>query len=211
MQLARELWTLGDSTAQPLGEALASLLKGDALKPRSIFKNSSGLMRPDFFDWPKTAKSLVQTRSPLGVLVSFGANDTQGLWLPSEKRAVQPGTPEWGDEYAKRVRAFVDIFAAKGTEVFMVGQPFDSARKYAPMMRAVNDAFRKASEGGPHSTFIDGEALLADDEGHFQRTIEARGKQVLLRNDDGIHLTFDGAHLLATRALSLVKKKLGAS
>lgn len=208
---AHELWTLGDSTAQTLGEAVANLLKGEALKTRNLFRNSSGLTRPDFFDWPKTVKPLVAGRAPEGLLLSFGANDTQGLFMATERRVAQLGTPEWGDEYAKRVRAFVDLFTNKGTEVFVLGQPFDPSRKYAPLMRAVNDAFKKAADQGPHSTYLDGEGMLADAEGHYQKTIpDSHGKAVPLRNDDGIHLTHEGARYLAVRVLDVVKKKIPA-
>lgn len=210
---ANELWTLGDSTAQSLGEAMASLLKGDTLKTRNLFRNSSGLTRPDFFDWPKTVKPLLagDGRAPAALLVSFGANDTQGLYMVSERRVAQLGTPEWGDEYAKRVRAFIDLFTDKGTEVFVLGQPFDPSRKYAPLMRAVNDAFKKACADGPRATFVDGEAILADAEGHFQKTTQdSRGKTITLRNDDGIHMTGEGARYLAIRVLDIVKKKLGS-
>ena len=209
VQHTHELWTLGDSTAQSLGEAMASLLKGDSLKARNIFRNSSGLTRTDFFDWPKTVKPLIASHAPEALLLSFGANDTQGLFIASERRVAQLGTPEWGDEYAKRVRAFVDLFTDKGTEVFILGQPFDPSRKYAPLMRAVNDAFKKAAEHGARSTYIDGEGILADTDGHFQKTIlDSHGKPVPLRNDDGIHMTSEGARYLATRVLDIVRKKL---
>lgn len=207
----RELWTLGDSTAQSLGEAMANLLKGDALKTRNLFRNSSGLTRPDFFDWPKTVKPLIagDGRAPAGLLLSFGANDTQGLYVVAERRVAQLGTPEWGDEYAKRVRAFVDLFTDKGSEVFVLGQPFDPSRKYAPLMRAVNDAFKKACADGPRTTYVDGEGILADADGHFQKTLQdSRGKTITLRNDDGIHMTGEGARYLAIRVVDIVKKKL---
>lgn len=206
---SNELWTLGDSTAQSMGEAIAHLLKGDALKTRNLFRNSSGLTRPDFFDWPKTVKPLIAARAPVGLVLSFGANDTQGLFMASEKRVAQLGTPEWGDEYAKRVRSFVDLFTDKGTEAFILGQPFDPTRKYAPLMRAVNDAFKKAAQDGQRTTYIDAEGILADAEGHFQKTTQdSRGKTITLRNDDGIHMTSEGARFLAIRVLEIVKKKL---
>ena len=189
---------------------MANLLKGDALKTRNLFRNSSGLTRPDFFDWPKTVKPLIASHAPAALLLSFGANDTQGLVVPNERRVAQLGTPEWGDVYAQRVRAFLDLFTDKGSEVFVLGQPFDPSRKYAPLMRAVNDAFKKAVADGPRATYVDGEGLLADAEGHFQKTtLDSRGKSITLRNDDGIHLTGEGARFLAVRILDIIKKKIG--
>src|SRR4051794_37492757 len=72
------LYIAGDSQAQGFGESLERLAGGTGLVTPSLdFKVSSGLTRPDFFDWPKRLQDQVRKIRPDIVVVDFGGNDAQ--------------------------------------------------------------------------------------------------------------------------------------
>src|SRR5207248_4519629 len=74
------LYIAGDSQAQGFGESLERLAGGTGLvTPTLDFKVSSGLTRPDFFDWPKRLQDQVRKLRPDVVVVDFGGNDAQPI------------------------------------------------------------------------------------------------------------------------------------
>lgn len=189
------VWVIGDSTAQPLEQGFAALGKETPhVKVRSFFKNSSGLIRTDVIDWAKTMRGMLAHGAPNVAIITFGPNDAQGLVPAGKRQPVAMGTEEWRDEYAKRVRAFVDLFRERGTEVFLLTQPFDENKKHAPLMRDVNAGIGKASavtdaETKPPIHLVDVPELLA-----AESSDKPSGA---LKNVDGIHLTFVGGKYLA--------------
>ena len=117
------IWTVGDSTAQALGEEFERETHGKpAYKSSLYFRNSSGLIRRDFHDWPKVVTGLL-ANPPDAVVISLGANDTQGMFAPDDAQVpVQPGTEGWKVEYTRRMDGFVRLFLDKGVRVYLVGQ-----------------------------------------------------------------------------------------
>jgi len=61
------------------------------------YKVSSGLSRPDFFDWPKYFAQQIPKVNPDIVVVTFGGNDTQGL---STADGSNPSA--WNDPVTKK-------------------------------------------------------------------------------------------------------------
>lgn len=196
------VWVVGDSTAQPLEQGFAALHKSDArLKVRTLFKNSSGLIRTDVIDWFKTMRLQLRTSAPQVAVLTFGPNDAQGIVVRGQREPVLLGTEPWRHEYAKRVRAFAELFLARGASVYLLLQPFDESKKHAPLMRDVNAALTEAaaSDGG-----VPGRLFLIDVPAWIERGARERAavagserKPMPLKNPDGIHLTFAGGKWLS--------------
>ena len=70
--------------------------------PTLDFKVSSGLTRPDFFDWPKHLQDQVRKLRPDVVVVDFGGNDAQPIKTDDGKQ-YDVTDPQWLVEYSKRV------------------------------------------------------------------------------------------------------------
>ena len=202
-----KIWTVGDSTAQALGEEFDRQTKGDkGLKSSLLFRNSSGLVRRDFHDWPNVINGVL-AHPPNVAVISLGANDTQGMFAPGNRTTpVQPGTEGWRDEYARRMSEFIQLFVAKGVRVYVVGQAHDPARHFAPMLNTVNEALKAAVALNSGVTYIDAAAWLADSQGRYQISAPNKaGRTVTLRNLDGIHLSGDGGAILADRIYQQIK------
>jgi len=179
-------------------------------------KSSSGLARPDFFDWMHEARALVGDTPFDATLVMFGGNDVQGLYMG--KGASDTKDPwirwqedGWAAEYAARVAALAEIFAPADQQMFWVGMPVMRPAKFHARMERVNTIFRAEMAIRRTSKFIDIWGLLADEEGEYADRIslepdagEARVKKVRVRAGDGIHLTVAGAHHVAAYVQAVV-------
>ena len=189
------VWVVGDSTAQPLEQGFASWHKADAAtKVRTLFRNSSGLLRTDLVDWPKIIREELAHSAPEVAVISFGPNDAQGIMVPGKRAPVLMGTDEWRDAYGRRVRAFVDLFLSRGVAVYVLLQPFDADKKHAPLMRDVNAGLANAMvPNAPTLHLIDVPTWIAEG------TKERGDSAPRLKNKDGIHLTFAGGRYLSQR------------
>jgi len=104
----RSVLVAGDSLSIFLADALRPLLAG---RPGTTFaakgKVSSGLARPDFFDWEREmARQSAATRADT-VLIMIATNDNQTLTRPDGVK-VAFGRSGWEAEYTRRVRRLVE-------------------------------------------------------------------------------------------------------
>ena len=122
------LYIIGDSDAGSIGPSLQRLAsKTGVVKSVLDYKVSSGLTRPDFFDWPKHVQKKVPEVGPQIVVVTFGGNDAQPIKAQNGK-TYQVSDPEWKAEYERRVGAAMDFLGADGRKVIWVGH----AQRRAP-------------------------------------------------------------------------------
>ncbi len=205
------LLLVGDSMiAGGFGLYLAQGLRDDGLEVRRRGKPSTGLARPDFFDWPAEAARLVAAFQPHVCVTMFGGNDAQGLWMGRERgpggrrvdRWIRWHEPGWAQEYARRVGQMYDALAAGGATVLWVGMPVMGRAKLHARMRRLNTIYRAEMALRRRAFFIDVWHTLAGPDGGYARRLAlarpGRGpRKVTVRASDGVHLTVAGAHLLA--------------
>jgi hypothetical protein len=203
-----QIWTLGDSTAQPIAQGIERNVKEQpAFVVRSYFRNASGLARPAYFDWHKVARGLLQRSVPEIAVITFGANDTQGLSAPGRYYPAAPLTPEWRQEYQRRVTTLLQLFTERGVRVFLVLQTYDPARKYAALMAEINAALQGSASGMEGVVLIDTPALLATADGEYSNfATDSQGNKITLRGEDGLHLTGTGGGYLARRILRAMEQ-----
>lgn len=179
-------------------------------------KSSTGLARPDFFDWIREAKRLVKEQfQPDVSVVMFGGNDVQGLYM-GKGEWIRWNEPGWAEEYAKRVNAFCDVLAPEGQRIYWVGMPVMRPAKFHHRVQRVNTIFRAEMAIRKGATFVDTWDVLADDNGEYADRIvlhppedpEARAKRVRVRAGDGIHLSVAGAHHLKDHVLKTLLPEL---
>ncbi len=94
---------LGDSLGQTLGQGLVEAF---ADRPEVAIsrkgKDSSGLVRDDFFDWPKTVRDLLASREKINMaVILIGSNDHQPLRV--DNVTYEPDSPKWMEIYASRI------------------------------------------------------------------------------------------------------------
>lgn len=190
---------MGDSTAQPVGQALENIAHSDGrFKARTFFKNSSGLVNQNKANWYDIAKKELATGAPDVLVVSLGPNDAMDLTSKDKKERYTLASEGWTHEYARRMAGFAKMFEDQGVRVYLSGHVFDPEKKHAPMMKAVDSALAEAGSSLENGAFFDTFALFTNADGTFQEQAEGPdGKMAATRGHDKLHLTGAGGHAAA--------------
>ena len=101
---------MGDSMMHYFGERLvARSLRSGVVRPYFFYKLSSGLSRPDYYNWPSKIRRVVADKNPDAMVLIFGTNDAQSVTY--QGRVIKYGTATWFSLYRKRVDAAMDAAA----------------------------------------------------------------------------------------------------
>jgi hypothetical protein len=194
---APKLAIIGDS----LAEALAFGFEGDA-SIKSAYqlidrtRSASGLVRDDYFDWPKTLAALLAEHTDLSaVIIMIGLNDRQGLRVGDVTH--EPLSDPWREEYRKRIDAILTLMREARVPLVWVGMPMMRAPKLSTELASINAMIRdRVSVFGQH--FVETADAFSDASGAFSATgPDVIGDIVRLRGPDGIHFTPAGQRKLA--------------
>ena len=188
---------LGDSLGVMLAQGLQdTLVDAPEIAIVRRARESSGLVRDDYFDWMKAARDLVAgaEKTDLAV-VMIGSNDRQPL--RDAEGAHDPLSPRWNELYAARVEAFAAVFRDKKIPLVWVGLPVMRAERYSADMQKLNEIFRERSVKAG-AAYVDTFEAFVDDRGQFDvYGPDVNGQTVKLRTADGVHFTKSGARKLA--------------
>jgi uncharacterized protein len=207
---------VGDSDAGTFGPYLQQLLRETGVVETTLeYKVSSGLARPDFYDWNAELRRLVPANDPDIVVVTFGGNDAQFLADSTGTSVVGQARPdsdnaEWKAEYAARAGAVMDYLSEGDRSVIWVGIPNHINPEVTFRMQAQDDAVRQAVAERPEIRFVDTWNRFRGRNGNFAEFLvdprDGQGKPV--RASDGFHLNQVGAEILAIDIFQVVADEL---
>ena len=199
----------GDSDAGTFGPYLETLLNETGVARTQLdYKVSSGLARPDFFDWPSHFREIVPQVAPDIVVVTFGGNDPQGL-TDGVKADGSPnfiigeptgdGDEEWRAEYGRRVGEVMDYLSSEGRTLVWVGIPNDDNPDVTLRLQVQDEVVRAEAAKRPQVKFVDTWNRFSGREGGWAEfVIDPRDNQAKdVRAEDGFHLNTVGAEILA--------------
>lgn len=196
------VWIVGDSMMQVVGQSLVNQAADSGVIDTDLeFRISTGLTRPDYFDWPARLAAIVAEDDPEAMIVMFGANDAQGMALPDGPE--QFGTDVWLAEYRRRTAEVMAQLSTGGRRIYWVGQPVMRSDSFSARMVALNDIYRSEAARVPDVTYVDSWTLFAVD-GEYAAYIDDGGP-TLMRHGDGIHLTRAGGDRLARTVLGAIR------
>lgn len=201
----------GDSDAGTFGPYLETVLAETGVTRTQLdYKVSSGLARPDFFDWPSHFRQIIPQVQPDIVVVTFGGNDPQGLtdgvqadgspnFIIGEPSGEPGGDAEWRAEYGRRVGEVMDHLSADGRTLVWVGIPNDDNPDVTARLRVQDEVVREQAAMRPQVRFVDTWKRFSGREGGWAEfVIDPRDRQAKdVRADDGFHLNTVGAEILA--------------
>ncbi|MEM9612666.1 MAG: DUF459 domain-containing protein [Actinomycetota bacterium] len=195
---------IGDSTLDPVGAALLRDLGETGVAAGVVdYRVSTGLSRPDFFDWPDHLRALEPTLQPEVTVVMLGANDAQAFAI--DNRRVEFGSEEWLSVYRSRVATLLEQMTEDGKWVIWIGQPAMRNDGFDERMRVLNQVY--ASEVGrfPTARFVDSRVLTVDENGEYANyLLDAGGDRFQVRMTDGVHLTPAGGDRLAPSVMAVI-------
>jgi hypothetical protein len=209
-----KVFIVGDSDAGTFGPYLQTLLDNTGIVTTELdYKVSSGLARPDFFDWPAEIDAKLPEVDPDIVVATFGGNDAQGLAVADGEFII--GDPvanedEWVAEYSERAGAVMDQLLADGRTVIWVGIPNDDNPEVTARMAIQDQAAKAAAAERPELIFIDTWKRFSGRDGGWAEFVidprDGEGKDV--RADDGFHLNQTGAEILAIDIAQAIRDTL---
>jgi hypothetical protein len=192
-----------------LGREIEDALKAAGFATRRTTRGSSGLSRPDFFDWPKVGAKAYREHEPDVVIVNFGGNDAQGLKMPDRHDPPWIRWPEsgWSAEYGRRVVQFANVVAPQGEHLFWVGMPPMRSPSFDARVRKINKIVRTSLEGRPGGHYVDVRPIMSKG-GAYSDSVRVDGVERRVREPDGVHINRAGGRHVASVLLPKIKKAL---
>jgi uncharacterized protein len=187
------LWIGGDSLAGSLGPSLGELTgKSGVVQPVLDARESSGLLSPEFVNWPKRGGEDMITYNPEVAVFIVGANDAKTLQDGGERDR------DWRTRYSARVEEMLTLLGGNGRVVYWVGAPVMADSAYSERVKAVNEVFRDVAARHPGVVYVDAYAVFSTQDGTYAPTLPVPGGKISrVRSTDGIHFTPEGGDLLA--------------
>jgi hypothetical protein len=190
----RKVLLVGASTIQfHLGVQLEKRLpeRNPGVTVVRLGKLSTGLTRPDVFDWPAAVQGLLEQHHPDLVIANFGGNDAQAMVL-DDGRIAKFGRPEWESNYQVRVARIVEIGRAAGARVMLMGMSTTRDPALSRRMARINALTEQvARQRG--ATFLSLWDIGADADGNYRDTTVVDRVAIRTRLADGKHFSRAGA------------------
>jgi uncharacterized protein len=208
---------IGDSTADGLWGGVTRLVPRDSCLKGNVElgrfgKNSTGLTRPDRFNWADEVKKIAASFKPDLFVMSLGLNDRQSVVV--DGKVTLETSSEYPARYKDRITAVLNNVAATGAHLLWIGLP--AMRDAAPDRdaREKNKLFAEALRDFGNSKFhyVPPWRLSDRDEDKFASYgPDQSGRIIQIRASDGEHFTPAGELLVAAYLLPRIIAILIAS
>jgi hypothetical protein len=192
--------------AATFGSSLANLAADTGLmKTKLDYHISTGLSRPDYFDWPQRLIDMLVEYRPDAAVMLFGANDGQDVLY--EGKVLKVGTRAWKDLYRRRVAKAMTILTKSGRRVYWVGQPIMRDEGYRARISMMDHIYAEEAKRHNGVTYVSTWQTLADEQGAYAEYLrDESGDLVQMRASDGIHLTRAGGDRMAQAVLDAIER-----
>ena len=188
---------LGDSMVRTgFGQALKSRFAKELNAKVKVFgKSASGLSRPDAFDWHRALDQAVDpAMQESSAYVMIGTNDCQDLNIKG--KYISFGSPEWTEAYRERLKKFTESLCKNVRSVYWFGLPPMRPKKFNEKISQLNRITEDFFKSQPCVKYVATHSILGSSEGGFQSVIRFKNTTRTIRENDGIHLSYQGAQIL---------------
>lgn len=198
----------GDSMADGLYAGLYRDLQDQPNLTVSKFSQvSTGLSRYDYVDiQAKTRAQLDATPVDVAVML-FGTNDAQGIDTGGVVHMF--GTDGWKAAYGQRIDDLVALLRSRDVAVYWVGLPRMKRDSFDGRMMLINGVVeaRMRALGVP---YIETTALTSNEAGGYEAYLpNDSGRRVLMRANDGIHMSMAGYLRMSAPVAARLKRDAG--
>ena len=194
---------VGDSTSDGYWEGVTLAVGRDAclrgqLEIGRFAKNSTGLTRPDRFDWVNELRRIGESFRPKLFVMSLGLNDTQSV--VEHGQITMDSSPLYDEKYKERVTAVLRRAADAKAALLWIGLPAMRAPAADKDAREKNRLFQEAiaAFGVADIQYVEPWKLKGDGTDTFASYgPDQSGRMVQIRSSDGEHFTVAGEVLAA--------------
>ena len=202
---------VGDSLAGGLGYFAERVFRSRLVTVSGQGRISTGLARPDYFNWPFTMRRIVSRFDPDLVIVMLGENDHQSLQDVHGNREALIGTAEWPPAYRDRVLAMMRIATSRGGKVVWAGLPISADFRLREHSRRQNDLIEFAASISSDVVYFDSWNRFRDPTGGYTAYYREGNRVILIREGDGLHFNAVGYTLVAREIAKLASEEFGLS
>lgn len=193
-----------------LGREIEEAFDAAGYEVNRVTRGSSGLSRPDFYNWPKVAAKTYDKFKPHATVVNFGGNDAQGQKMPEGHDPPWVRWPEkgWGAEYGRRVVAFANTIAPRGEHIFWLGMPAMRIEGFDQRIEKINRIVTSSLQGRPGAHVVPLRKILGRKGERYSDSVVVNGRSTRVREPDGVHITRAGGRHVANELLPMVREAL---
>ena len=167
---------IGDSLAAGLGVYMERVLRPALVRVSRQGRISTGLARPDYFDWPVALSEIVDNFQPDLIVIMLGENDNQALRNAAGREEQPVGTFDWPQAYGERVEDFMRLATSKGARVVWVGLPIVSDKGRWGIVERQNMVFDDSAGTVDDVAFLDTWGCSPRPTAATRRTTAATGR-----------------------------------
>jgi lysophospholipase L1-like esterase len=199
------LLATGDSMMYGIDSSLIDELLGVA-DVRSDVKGGTGIS-DSRVDWVRIAARQARSVRPQDTVIMIGANDGYPMVTPAGAKVTCCDEP-WAAEYQRRVRAIMRSYAQHGRgRVFWLTLPLPRQAARAAISTLANLAVVRAAPGVAGVTVVRLDQVFTP--AGYSDFYRYRGRNVRVREFDGIHLNVQG-QAIAGEIVSKLIRRAGA-
>lgn len=202
---------VGDSLAAGLGYFAERVFRPRLVRVSGQGRISTGLARPDYFNWPYTMRQIVDRFDPDLVIVMLGENDHQSLQTVNGEREAEIGTGAWPPAYRERVIRMMRIATSEGAKVVWAGLPISADFQFRQHSKRQNDVFEFAASISNDVVYFDAWEHFRDPEGGYTAYFREGKRVTLIREGDGLHFNAIGYTIVAREIAKLASEEFGLS
>ena len=202
---------VGDSLAGGLGYFAERVFLPRLVTVSGQGRISTGLARPDYFNWPFTMRRIVDRFDPDLVIVMLGENDHQSLLDVHGNREALIGTAGWPPAYRDRVLAMMRIATSRGAKVVWAGLPISADFRLREHSRRQNDLFEFAASISSDVVYFDTWNRFRNPAGGYTAYFREGNRVTLIREGDGLHFNAVGYTVVAREIAKLAAEEFGLS
>jgi hypothetical protein len=197
-----DIWVGGDSIAEGLGASMERLAgQTGTMRATSQARISTGLTRPDYFDWPRAVDDVVAQQQPDVLVVVFGTNDPQPIQTAAGTFSF--GTPEWDAEYRARVDAVMGAVSG-ARKIIWVGLPVVARDNLEPELAVLDQIYTEEAATFPDVSYVDTRTMFSPDGTYNAYLTSSDGTPTLVRAADGVHFNLTGYDMLARAVIDRI-------
>ncbi len=208
------IYTGGDSLMETVSLAMQQIAPrtGVATVEPDDSHISTGLNRPDAFNWFNNLRRVLKRKDPDVVALMFGGNDADAFMsgMPAGAPPIQSfGDAAWESEYRRRVGGMMELATQKpGRFVVWMGEPQMADIGLNAKQLKLNEIYKSEAEKRPgRVAYIDTYELFSPGGAAYSDTITVDGKPKLVREPDGIHITMEGGAMITGVMLKLLSNQ----
>lgn len=192
----------GDSMMQGVAPIVMRELK--ATHPDWLLRNesqqSTGLTVKRKLDWVEKIKREIVDYQLTTVVVFLGPNDPWDIY--QGRQVIRFPSPEWEALYSERVGEICEFAREKKVHLIWIGLPAMKEKRVYRGAVAQNPIFRDNMQRHGFD-FISTEELIGRlDQPYTRHVIDAHGKKINVRADDGIHFSPQGLQRIAAAVVN---------